>query len=361
LNLNLEKFFYIINYFVENEFLNNILKNMKLPVGKLNPEFLGKLLSAIPRKDKRVIIGSRVGDDATIIDFGDKYLIAKTDPITFVSDDIAWYCININVNDIAVMGGEPKWFLATALMPEGKTSKKDIERLFKNLISSLKRINVTFCGGHTEITPNLNRPIIIGQMLGEVQKNNLINKDSIKCGDLIILVKGIAIEATSIIAREKEDSLNKIFGKGFVKKAKNFIKIPGLSILKEARIALNSAKLSAMHDPTEGGLLGGLYELALLSNTGFVIEKEKIYVYPECKKIASKFNLDPLKLIASGSLIIISNPDESKKIMKSFKERNIKSEVIGRITPKLNGYKIIERGKKIKIEIPIVDEIGKIL
>ncbi|NVM05035.1 MAG: hydrogenase expression/formation protein [Candidatus Helarchaeota archaeon] len=334
---------------------------MNLPLGKLDPELLNKFLSRIPKKDRRIIIGSRVGDDAAVIDFGDKYLIAKTDPITFVSDKIGWYCVNINANDIAVMGGIPKWFLATALMPEGKTTEKDIEKLFKSLISSLNKINVTLCGGHTEITPNLDRPIVIGQMIGEVLKSNLINKDSVKPGDLIILTKGIAIEAVSIIAREKKSFLNKSFGREFVKRIRNFIKVPGLSIIREANIALKSGRISAMHDPTEGGLLGGLYELALLSNTGFIIEKEKIYIYPECKKLSEKFKLNPLKLIASGALIIISEPDESKKIVNALRKNKIKSEIIGKVTSSKSGFKIIERGKTKSIKTPIIDEIGKIL
>ena len=334
---------------------------MNLPLGKLEPQLLNKFLSRIPKKDTRIIIGSRVGDDAAVIDFGDKYLIAKTDPITFVSDKIGWYCVNINANDIAVMGGIPKWFLATALMPEGKTTEKDIEKLFKSLISSLNKINVTLCGGHTEITPNLDRPIVIGQMIGEVLKSNLINKDSVKPGDLIILTKGIAIEAVSIIAREKKSFLNKSFGREFVKRIRNFIKVPGLSIIREANIALKSGRISAMHDPTEGGLLGGLYELALLSNTGFIIEKEKIYIYPECKKLSEKFKLNPLKLIASGALIIISEPDESKKIVNALRKNKIKSEIIGKVTSSKSGFKIIERGKTKSIKTPIIDEIGKIL
>ncbi len=334
---------------------------MNLPVGKLDPRILGKFLSNIPGNDKRVIIGSRIGDDAAVIDFGDKYLIAKTDPITFVSDEIGWYCVNINANDIAVMGGEPKWFLATALMPEKNTTEKDIEKLFKGLISSLKKINVTLCGGHTEITPGLESPIIVGQMLGEVEKKNLINKDNINEDDSIILTKGIAIEAVSIIAREKETIVKKAFGSEFVKKAKNFIKSPGISVINEAGIAVKSGKISAMHDPTEGGLLGGLYELALLSNKGFIINTDKIHIYPECKKLSKKFNLDPLKLIASGSLIIISNTGESKKIVKSLRKYKIKSEIIGKITPQKSGCKIIENGKTRSVETPIIDEIGKVL
>ncbi len=333
---------------------------MNLPVGKLDPKVLGKFLKSIPGKDKRVIVGSRVGDDAAVIDFGEKYLIAKTDPITFVSDNIGWYCVNINANDIAVMGGEPKWFLASALLPEKKTTEKDVEKLFKNLISSLNKINVTLCGGHTEISPGLNSPIIVGQMLGEVKKEKLINKDSIRQGDLIILTKGIAIEAVSIIAREKFSYVYKTFGKKFAERTKNFITSPGISIIREAKIAVKSGKISAMHDPTEGGLLGGLYELALLSNTGFIVDEDKIYVYPECRKLSEKFNLDPLKLIASGSLLIISNPDESQKLVKALRKNKVKSEIIGKVTSKYKSFKIIKNGKSKSIKIPVIDEIGKI-
>ena len=334
---------------------------MNLPVGKLDPKILRKFLKSIPEKDERVIIGSRIGDDAAVIDFGEKYLIAKTDPITFVSDNIGWYCVNINANDIAVMGGEPKWFLASALLSEKNTTEKDVEKLFKNLISSLKKINVSLCGGHTEISPGLKSPIIVGQMLGEVKKENLINKDSIRQGDWIILTKGIAIEAVSIIAREKFSYVCKAFGKKFAERAKNFIKSPGISIIKEAKIAIKSGKISAMHDPTEGGLLGGLYELALLSNTGFSVDEDKIYVYPECRKLSEKFNLDPLKLIASGSLLIISNPDESQKLIKALRKSKVKSEIIGKITAKYKSFKIIKNGKSKSIKTPVIDEIGKVL
>ncbi len=333
---------------------------MSLPIGKIEPKLLGKLLSGIPAKDPRVRIGSRIGDDAAVIDFGRTYLIAKTDPITFVADEIEWYSVNINANDIAVMGGVPKWFLATVLLPEGKTTESDVKRMFKNLVSSLKKLNITLCGGHTEITPNLDRPLIIGQMLGEVEKNKLIDKKSIRAGDLIILTKGIAIEGTSIIAREKEKTLKKKFGKEFTERAKSFIKRPGISVIRDARAAMESGRVSAMHDPTEGGLLGGLYELALLSKTGFTIDSDSIYIYPQCETLCRKYNLDPLRLIASGALIVISPPKDAGKIIKNIRKRRIRADIIGEVTSLNKGYKIIKDGKTYPVVTPITDEIGKI-
>ena len=333
---------------------------MSLPIGKIEPQLLGKLLSGIPSKDPRVRIGSRIGDDAAVIDFGRTYLIAKTDPITFVADEMEWYSVNINANDIAVMGGVPKWFLATVLLPEGKTTESDVKRMFKNLVSALKKLNITLCGGHTEITPNLKMPLIIGQMLGEVQKNKLIDKKSIRAGDLIILTKGIAIEGTSIIAREKEKTLKKRFGKEFTERAKNFIKRPGISVIRDARAAMESGRISAMHDPTEGGLLGGLYELALLSRTGFTIDSGSIYIYPQCEALCRKFNLDPLRLIASGALIVISPPEDAGKIIKNIRKHRIRADIIGEVTSLNKGYNIIKDGKTYPAAIPVIDEIGKI-
>jgi hydrogenase expression/formation protein HypE len=174
-----------------------------LPLGKLKLEQLQRLLRTYTSADERIILGSQVGEDAAVIDFGATYLVAKTDPITFVAEDIGWYTIVINANDIVTRGATPKWFLATILLPENRTTVEIVETIFAQLAEACRRYHIAFCGGHTEVTYGLERPIVIGQMLGEVAKEKLITTAGAQVGDDILLTKGIAVEATSIIARVK--------------------------------------------------------------------------------------------------------------------------------------------------------------
>ncbi|HHT9111486.1 MAG TPA: AIR synthase related protein, partial [Candidatus Brocadiaceae bacterium] len=266
------------------------------PVGKLDYRLLEKLFALNPLNDPRVIIGPQIGEDAAVIDFGKKFLVAKTDPITFTTHHIGWYAVNINANDIATTGATPKWFLATVLLPEGKTTAKLATEIFLDIIKATQTLNITLCGGHTEVSYKIDRPIIIGHMLGEVEKNKLVIKNHARPGDDLLLTKGIAIEGTSIIAREKASEITKIFGRQFVKRAQKFIDKPGLSIVQDALLANKVAHIHAMHDPTEGGLATGVLELTMASGTGAVIDMEKIPCYKETEQICTLYNIHPLGL-----------------------------------------------------------------
>ncbi|MHC4455110.1 MAG: AIR synthase related protein, partial [Planctomycetota bacterium] len=231
-------------------------------VGKLNINLLDELLSTFEVKDPRVIVGPKVGEDAAVIDFGDKYLIATTDPITFTSYKMGWYMVNVNANDIAVMGGVPKWLLVSIFLPENKTDEKLVKEIFRDIKNAAEELGVFLCGGHTEITQGLDRPMVSGHMLGEVDKGKLVANSNAKVGDEIILTKAIAIEGMALLAREREKELTAKYGNLFVKRVQNYLHDPGISVVKEAIIANQAADIHAMHDPTEGGLASGLLELA---------------------------------------------------------------------------------------------------
>ncbi len=145
-----------------------------LPVGKLEPGFLHYLLQRYTQADERILAGAAIGEDATVIDFGQTCLVAKTDPITFATDEIGWYAVNVNANDIAVTGGIPRWFLATILLPEGRADEALTEEILRQLSSACAEIGVSLCGGHTEVTYGLDRPIVVGQMLGEVPRDGIV-------------------------------------------------------------------------------------------------------------------------------------------------------------------------------------------
>jgi len=239
-----------------------------LAVGKLDMEFLAALLEQYAHTDdERVVVGPRVGEDALVVDFGDRLLVAKTDPITFATDEIGWYAVNVNANDIATTGATCRWFLATLLLPEGRTTKQLVETIFAQLSQACRSLDIALCGGHTEITYGLDRPIVIGQMLGEVERDALVTTDGMRVGDDLILTKGIAIEGTAIIAREKADALANTFPPEFIARCQGFLHDPGISVVAEARLATTQARIHAMHDPTEGGVATGLRELALASWT----------------------------------------------------------------------------------------------
>lgn len=331
-----------------------------LPLGKLSPVFLSELITKYTTQDETVIVGSGIGEDATVIDQGEFYLVAKTDPITFVTENIGYYTININANDIACMGGIPRWFLAAILLPEAMTTEALVENIFSQLNAACLERDILFCGGHTEVTYGLNRPIVIGQMLGVVEKESLITKKNAKPGDDILLTKGIAIEATSIIAREKAERLCDLYSEDLVEKCKNFLHEPGISVLKDARLALQIGGVHALHDPTEGGLAMGLHELAIAARAGIKIFEDEILILLESKLLCDQYDIDPLGAIASGALLIVADQYYTHKIIDIFKENKIDIKNIGKMMPVEYGVKLIVNDKEIDLPEYHQDEITKL-
>lgn len=329
------------------------------PAGKLPTPDLAELLSRYSRPDPRVVVAPGIGKDAAVISFGEHFLIAKTDPITFATDQIGWYAVQVNANDIAVLGGTPRWFLATLLLPEGKTTHHEVEEIFAQINKACAELGVTLCGGHTEITYGLERPMVIGQMLGEVEKEKLIVPENIRVGDKIILTKGIAIEGTALIAREKRE-LTDLLGKDFLKRCQDLLHSPGISILLEARLAQKTAQIHGMHDPTEGGLATGLHELALAAQVGMVVEREKIFILPETITLCETLGLDPLGLIASGALLIVCPAEEAGKIISALEKAQIAASVIGTVTEKERGVKLQKDGELMDLPVFSRDEVARL-
>ncbi|MDO8132430.1 MAG: AIR synthase-related protein, partial [Candidatus Brocadiales bacterium] len=180
-------------------------------------------------------------------------------------------------------------------------------------------------------------------------------------GDDILLTKGIAIEGTAIIAREKTSKLRKEFGEKFVKRAQAFINNPGLSVVKDALLANKAARINAMHDPTEGGLATGIFELTKASGTGAIIEMEKIQIYKETEQICNLFNIDPLGLIASGALLIALNPKDTKKVIIALTKNGITCTKIGKLTKENEGLRLLRKGEFIKMPMFKVDELTSLI
>ncbi|MXZ03527.1 MAG: hydrogenase expression/formation protein [Chloroflexi bacterium] len=313
-----------------------ILKNGKLP-GHL----LQELIDGLPKGfvDERLLIGPGLGEDAAHILFGESTLLAKTDPITFATDRIGWYAVNVNANDIAVAGGTPKWFLATLMMPPGST-ESEIRGIFAQISEAAQEIDVQLAGGHTEITPAVTQPVICGFMLGEAPTGHTVSASGAKPGDSVILTKGIAIEGTSILANECRDALVQAgVPSSDINAAAEMLTNPGISVLEDAQTAVSAGEITAMHDPTEGGLATALQELAFASNVEIVIDKSAVNVLPLCQSICDALGIDPWGLISSGALLATVQSEYADAVVDALRDAGIDTGVIGRVESHADGKK----------------------
>jgi hydrogenase maturation factor len=303
-----------------------------LPAGKLPSDHLARLLEQYAPTDPAVLVGPGVGEDAAVIDRGDTLLVLKTDPITFVDDDAAWYAVNINANDIACTGAAPKWLLATFLLPRGATTAPLVDSMFEQLNTAAADIGVSVCGGHVEITDAVTRPVVVGCMVGEVEREGLIDKKNAKPGDRILLTKGIPVEAVSIIARARPDEVEMHYGKEFLERAMNYIRKPGISVVADAACACRTGGVKALHDPTEGGLATGLRELAEATGLGVRVEAETIPVLEDARLLCEEYGLDPMGAIASGALLAVMEPWTADGVLEALKRDGIEASAIGEMT-----------------------------
>jgi hydrogenase maturation factor len=309
-------------------------KTNMMKTGKLDIDTLKKFLERNTILDPRVVVGPKIGEDAAAIDLGkeaDLCWIVTSDPITFTTEEIGYYGVVVNLNDIATMGATPRWFLATLLFPEG-SDLKAIEKVFRQIHDACRQFKISFIGGHTEITPGIKKMILCGHMIGEVKKDKLVTTSGAKNGDLLLLLKGVCIEGTSIMAREKEaELLRRGISPSMIRMAKRFIFDPGIDVLRAARIAREAVPVHSMHDPTEGGLINGLIEVAWASQKEIEVDLEKVFIYKESRILCQEFGLNPLGVIASGALLLAISPSDLWPIEKAFEKNSIPFRVIGRV------------------------------
>jgi hydrogenase expression/formation protein HypE len=316
-----------------------------LPVGKLPPLLLQRLLRAHASDDPRVVVGPQVGEDAAVLDIGDRYLVVTADPITFATDEVGWYALHVNANDLAVRGARPLWFLATVLLPESGATELGVERLFADLRLACSELGVALVGGHTEVTAGLPRAIVSGCMLGEVEKDRLVTTGGARPGDALLLTKGVPLEGASIIARERAaEAERRGVPADVLKRARDFLRHPGISVLPEARAACGAARVHAMHDPTEGGVATACWELAQAADVGIHVDRERIPVLREGRVLCEAFGLDPLGTIASGSLLLAVDPADAPVVIAACREAGVDCAQIGRVTEASQGVSLATGG-----------------
>lgn len=300
-----------------------------LSVGKLPPELLAELLAAAPLDDADVVVGPGIGFDCAVVSGGARYLVLKSDPITFATAELGWYLVQVNVNDLATTGARPRWMLITLLLPERSTSRSLVTDLSNQIYEACRKLDIAVVGGHTEVTHGLERPIAVGTLIGEVSPDRLVTPAGMIPGDKLILTKGVPIEATAILAREFAGRLEERYGAMEIERAANYLYDPGISVYRDAQTALAAGKVTAMHDPTEGGLAAALWEMAEAAQMSLVVETEAIPVPEMAAKVCDFFDIDPLAAIASGALLLAVGPDDVGKVLEALNEQQIEAAVIG--------------------------------
>lgn len=330
-----------------------------LPIGKLPPEMLAKITRHAPVFDPRILMGPGIGLDCGIIELDDRYLVMKTDPITFATDQIGWYAVNVNANDIATTGAQPKWIMVTTLFPENLTDETLVSSVSDQLFEACREMDISLVNAHTEITYGISRPIMICAMVGEAAKNQLVTPKGCRPGDAILVTKGVPIEGTAILAGEFGDRLKRFLSDEELAAARKFTHAPGIGISRDARIAVNAGKVTAMHDPTEGGISSALWELANASGYRLRIDPGRIPVPPLSAKICSFFGLNPLNTIASGALLMTVDPLDKHRIQRALETEGIPCVEIGEVSAEQDAAVIID-AQGTKLAWPERDEIGNV-
>jgi hydrogenase expression/formation protein HypE len=329
-------------------------------VGKLPMEFLRELLVQYGGTDERLIVGPRVGEDAAVLDIGERYLVVKSDPITFATAQIGWYVVHVNANDLATMGAVPRWMLLTLLLPEQQTGPALVHEIFGQVSQACQELRIVLCGGHTEITYGLERPIAVGLLLGEVEKSELVCTSGAREGDELILTKGIAIEGSLVLAQEKGEQLRAQVGADLVARALEFAHDPGISVVRDARIVCGAGHPHAMHDPTEGGVATGLWEVAHASGKGIIVDPAAIPVLEETDAFCQALDLDPLGVMASGALLVAAAPQESSPMVEALRAEGIAARIIGEVVA--GPPDVMLRGAQGLVRLPTYerDELGRL-
>ncbi len=332
---------------------------MRLIAGKVPWDLLQKLVfpfTGVPNKN--VLVGPAVGEDAAAIALnGDLVLIFSSDPITGAIRNAGWLCVHVNANDVASMGARPRWMVLTVLLPEN-SSENLLAEIMKGADKACRNLGVSIVGGHSEVTPGLKAPILMGSMLGTTTKDKLTTSSGAKPGDLIVMTKTAGVEGTAILASDLYDFLAKSLDREILERAKEFIK--RISVVEEALAAIETGGVTAAHDVTEGGFSGALHELADASGVGFIVDEGKIPLAEETKLICKVLGVDPLSLIGSGSLLLTVKPEMIDKVLNAILGVGVKPSVVGKIVKE---ERLIRRkdGRVEVLKRPLRDELWRVL
>lgn len=332
----------------------------ELRSGKVPLRLLSSLLPAKSPSEAGVVVGAAVGEDAAVLRLDGNLLVAKSDPITLAGRDLGRYLVAVNANDIAVMGATPRWLLLTILLPPGHKAKRQFATIMRQVQEACNEAKIALVGGHSEVTDGLTRPVAVGAMLGEISGSRVLDKTAIRPGDDLFMTGSIAVEGTAALARDFQPALiSRGLSRKLVRRAAKLLFEPGISIVRAARIAAEIKEVRALHDPTEGGIIGAVYELGVRSRCGILLETDSIPILPATSVICQALGLDPLGLLASGSLLIAAASGSEDALRAAYSETGIGLKRIGKFLPPSQGSWAVAGGKKARLRAPDRDELAR--
>ena len=349
---------------------------MILDTGKLDSELLKKIVfGKIKYRDDDVKVRPGIGEDCAVIDYGDFDCVMSTDPISSAVSDIGRLCIHITCNDIASNGVKPLGIMLAVMLPEG-TTDEDVEHIMAQAAETAAEVEVEIIGGHTEITPAVKQPVIVSTAIGKIPAGQSQSGNDMEPDDYIIMTKSAGLEGCGIAATDHEEALREakdedgspLFTDAEIQKAQGFFDL--VSVVKEG-VAAGEVGTHGMHDITEGGILGAVWEMCQISGTGCEVWEDAVPMEPETVKICQFFGIDPLRLISSGSMVIIAPKEKKDEMLQAVREAGVDATVIGVIKPPEDGIRMITRtrtcGKdelgriSVAVAPPYMDEIYKIV
>jgi hydrogenase maturation factor len=333
---------------------------MKLPRGKIPVDLLEEVVFKHLGVDRpEVVLGPSAGIDGAVIESGGRSLIFSMDPITGALERIGWLAVNVNANDVATFGVKPAILFSCILLAQD-SDRKEVETICAQMDEAARKLGIAIAGGHCEVTPGLTSPIVVGCILGITEKGRYVTAAGAKNGDKLILTKSAGIEGTAILASDREEPLRKKLSNTAVRKAKNLFN--QTSVVEDAITAFTTGGVDAMHDPTEGGVIGGIYEMAEASNVGVKVFEARIHVQPETQSICRFFHINPLQLVSSGALLIAAKPDATGKIVEDLRQKRIRASVIGSFVSDPKERTLISRDGTVQVlPRPASDQLWRAL
>lgn len=332
-----------------------------LAPGKLPGPMLERMISTHrTRPDPSVLVAPGYGRDAAAIDIGaGGPVLVKSDPITFATEAAARYLVAVNANDIACLGGIPRWLSVVLLLPERSTTESLVERLFAELREACDAEGISIIGGHSEVTVGVDRPLLIGTLLGLPGPTGLLRPGQAQPGDALLVTKWIGIEGTALLARERRSLLRSMVGDDVVTAAAKLLRQPGISIVRDARTALSGQGVTALHDPTEGGIATAIHELAAVSGCGAEILSEAVPILPETRAICDRLELDPFGLLSSGALLMAVSPERRPAVEAACAGEGISVSHIGQLVAASDGITMVDDGRRRPLPRFDTDEVAR--
>jgi hydrogenase maturation factor len=325
-------------------------------LGKVPPRMLERMVfSNLGATSRRVIVGPGIGVDNSVISLDGVKIIVSSDPVTGAKENLGRIGVDVSTNDVALTGAKPEFLLVVLILPPS-ASCMEVRRIMRQASFEAERLGVSIVGGHTEFSSIVENPVFIGTAIGWTRRRRIITSGGAKAGENIVIVGEAGVEGTSILA---SDLWEKLVEKGVqpsvLRKARRLVE--NLSIVEPALVS--AEYVSAMHDPTEGGVLGGIFELCEASGKGCIVNMESIPVRTETRIICEKLGLDPFRLVSSGTLLATVNKSKTPKLLKKLWRRGFKASIIGRTTENKNERIGLLGEREIRINELPQDELWK--